>query len=52
LPTKDGSSLNVSSGSALFSLLGFMGLYALLSILFVLIVSRILERGPAAEDAH
>lgn len=53
LHTSEGSSLNVSSGSVLFSLLGFMGLYALLSVLFVLIVSRIVEHGPAEEeDAH
>jgi len=52
LRTSEGSSTNVSSGSVLFSLLGFMGLYALLSVLFVLIVSRIVERGPVPEDAH
>jgi len=48
LRTKDGSSTNVSSGSTLFSLLGFMGLYAMLSLLFFLLVSRIVQRGPMA----
>ncbi len=45
LRTKDGSSTNVSSGSTLFSLLGFMGLYAMLSLLFFLLISRLLQRG-------
>lgn len=45
LRTSEGSSLNVSSGSTLFSLLGFMGLYAMLSLLFFLLVTRILQRG-------
>jgi len=50
LRTKDGSSTNVSSGSTLFSLLGFMGLYAMLSLLFFLLVSRILQRGLTAPE--
>jgi cytochrome bd ubiquinol oxidase subunit I len=45
LRTADGSSQNVSSGSTLFTLLGFMGLYALLSLLFFLLVMKQLERG-------
>jgi cytochrome bd ubiquinol oxidase subunit I len=52
LRTSAGSSTNVSSGSTLFSLLGFMGLYAMLSLLFFLLVTRILQRGlTAPEDA-
>jgi cytochrome bd ubiquinol oxidase subunit I len=52
LRTSAGSSSNVSSGSTLFSLLGFMGLYAMLSLLFFLLVTRILQRGlTAPEDA-
>jgi cytochrome d ubiquinol oxidase subunit I len=45
LRTREGSSENVSSGSTLFSLLGFMGLYAMLSLLFFLLVTKQLERG-------
>lgn len=45
LRTRDGSSDNVHAGSTLFTLLGFMGLYALLSLLFFLLVSKQLERG-------
>ncbi len=52
LLTKDGSSPNVGSGSTLFSLLGFMGLYALLSLLFFLLVTRHLERGLSGKEAH
>jgi cytochrome d ubiquinol oxidase subunit I len=46
LRTSDGFSITVSAGNALFSLLGFMGLYTVLSILFVLLISRQVERGP------
>lgn len=44
--TADGSSDNVSSGSVLFSLLGFMGLYAMLSMLGLFVVARIVAAGP------
>ena len=36
----------MSSGNALFSLIGFMGLYALLSVLYLLITIRIVAWGP------
>jgi len=51
LRTRDGSSDNVHAGSTLFSLLGFMGLYAMLSVLFFLLVSRLLQRGLGARPA-
>ena len=52
LRTSAGSSLNVGPGSTLFSLLGFMGLYAMLSLLFFSIITRLLQRGlVAAEEA-
>jgi len=51
LRTRDGSSENVSSGSTLFSLLGFMGLYAMLSMLFFLLVTRLLQRGLGERQA-
>jgi cytochrome d ubiquinol oxidase subunit I len=43
--TAVGTSHRVSAGNGLFSLLGFMGLYALLSIAFVLIMTRAIARG-------
>lgn len=46
LRTRDGTSLNVSGGNVTFTLLGYMGLYALLSLLFVLLVGRIIHSGP------
>lgn len=47
LRTSDGYSANVSAGNALFSLLGFMGIYAVLSALFLLLVVRKIAKGPA-----
>lgn len=47
LRTSEGSSNHVSGGNVLFTLLGFMGLYSLLSLLFVLLLARILAAGPA-----
>ena len=44
--TSEGYSKYVSSGNGLFTLLGFMGMYTLLSILFIVLVYRIIERGP------
>ena len=49
LRTSAGSSLNVGPGSTLFSILGFMGLYAMLSLLFFLMITRLLQRGLGAE---
>ncbi len=45
--TADGYSANVSAGNTMFSLLGFMGLYALLTFLFLLLAYREIEKGPA-----
>ena len=46
LRTRDGASAHVSAGNALFSLLGFMGLYSALSVLFLLLVVRKIQKGP------
>jgi cytochrome bd ubiquinol oxidase subunit I len=46
--TRDGSSTVVSTGNILFTLLGYMGLYALLSLLFFFLFVRIVSRGPSA----
>jgi cytochrome bd ubiquinol oxidase subunit I len=37
---------SVSSGTALFTLLGFAGLYLLVGILFLMLIVRIVARGP------
>jgi cytochrome bd ubiquinol oxidase subunit I len=44
--TRDGFSSNVSAGNGLFTLLGFMGMYTVLSILFLLLMWRELGHGP------
>jgi cytochrome bd ubiquinol oxidase subunit I len=44
--TASGYSTQVSSGNAWFTLLGFMGLYAVLAILFLFLVWREIEKGP------
>jgi cytochrome d ubiquinol oxidase subunit I len=52
--TAEGSSPYVSSGSAMFTLLGFMGMYSLLSMLFLLLVYREIDKGPepTAGNSH
>jgi cytochrome d ubiquinol oxidase subunit I len=47
--TADGYSKSVSAGNGMFTLLGFMGLYTVLGILFLLLMRRELETGPAGE---
>jgi cytochrome d ubiquinol oxidase subunit I len=46
LRTADGPSVNVAAGDVVFSTLGFMGLYALLGVLFLVLVLRQIGRGP------
>ncbi|HVN03912.1 MAG TPA: cytochrome ubiquinol oxidase subunit I [Bryobacteraceae bacterium] len=44
--TPAGVSAQVAAGNALFTLIGFMGMYAVLAILFMLLVYREIEHGP------
>jgi cytochrome d ubiquinol oxidase subunit I len=46
LRTAVGHSPTVSAGNILFTLIGFMGMYAVLSLLFLFLVIREIERGP------
>ena len=46
--TPAGVSPHVSAGNALFTLLGFMGIYTILAILFLFLVYREIEEGPGA----
>ena len=46
LRTVDGISPTVSSGNTLFTLLGFIGLYLLLGILFLMLAGKIINKGP------
>jgi len=47
--TADGYSKMVSAGNAMFTLLGFLGMYTVLGILFLFLMRREIEHGPAAE---
>ncbi|MFD2968291.1 cytochrome ubiquinol oxidase subunit I [Sphingobacterium bambusae] len=47
-----GVSPTVSSGNTLFTLLGFVGLYILLGLLFLLLVLKIIRKGPEPILAH
>ncbi len=49
--TATGYSKNVHAGNSLFTLLGFMGLYALLAILFLFLINRLILEGPRDEPA-
>ncbi len=44
--TSEGASPNVSAGNTLFTLLGFIGLYMLLGLLFLLLTGKIIGKGP------
>jgi cytochrome d ubiquinol oxidase subunit I len=51
--TADGYSKMVSPGNGIFTLLGFMGMYTVLGILFLFLVRREIEHGPLGESlAH
>ncbi|MFZ0912883.1 MAG: cytochrome ubiquinol oxidase subunit I [Candidatus Korobacteraceae bacterium] len=49
LRTVDGYSKMVSAGNAWFSFLGFLGMYTVLSILFLFLVRREIEHGPSPD---
>ena len=51
LRTAQGDSQMVSSANTLFTLLGFMGLYAVLSILFVFLIYAEIAHGPQRAPA-
>ena len=46
LRVSEGYSAQVHSGNTLFTLLGFMGLYTLLAILFIFLITREISGGP------
>jgi cytochrome bd ubiquinol oxidase subunit I len=47
--TSAGFSSTVSSGNGLFTLIGFMGLYTLLGLLFTVLIYREISNGPAPQ---
>jgi cytochrome d ubiquinol oxidase subunit I len=52
LRTSAGYSQQVTASNALFSLLGFMGLYVVLSILFIALIYREIQHGPHRESSR
>ena len=44
--TADATSTNVSGGMTWFTLLGFMGMYSVLGLLYLFVSARIIEAGP------
>jgi cytochrome bd ubiquinol oxidase subunit I len=46
MKTQEGYSINVSAGNGLFTLLGFMGMYTVLSILFIILIWHEVGHGP------
>ncbi len=52
LRTADGASPTVSSGNTLFTLLGFIGLYLLLGMLFLMLAGNIINKGPQLNQQH
>lgn len=52
LRTEVGFSARVSPANTLFTLLGFMGIYALLSIFLIFLFQREIDHGPAPDAAH
>ncbi len=51
LKTSEGISPTVSSGNTLFTLMGFVGIYLLLGLLFLLLVGKTIYHGPKTQ-AH
>jgi cytochrome d ubiquinol oxidase subunit I len=50
--TADGYSKHIGAGTSLFTLLGFLGMYSVLSILWIVLVYRFIGHGPAASAPH
>lgn len=56
--TASGASPRVAAGNAWFTLIGFMGMYAILAILWLFLIYREIELGPepgnrpTGEDAN
>jgi cytochrome d ubiquinol oxidase subunit I len=44
--TADGTSHLISSGTNLFSLIGFIAIYLLLTVLFIMLILRVIKQGP------
>jgi cytochrome d ubiquinol oxidase subunit I len=52
LRTPAGTSITVSAGNTLFTLLGFLGLYFVIGVLFLFLVMKAIGAGPAHVSHH
>ena len=50
--TAAGTSLNVSAGNTLFTLLGFLGMYFVVGVLFLFLVIKTINQGPEGSASH
>ena len=50
--TSQGASPTVHSGTVLFTLIGFAGLYFVLGILFLFLIGHEIAHGPGPLDGH
>ena len=50
--TSQGASPTVHSGTVLFTLIGFAGLYFVLGILFLFLIGHEIAHGPGSLDGH
>ncbi len=50
--TADATSTNVSGGMTWFTLLGFMGMYSVLGLLYLFVAARIIDTGPDGGLQH
>jgi cytochrome d ubiquinol oxidase subunit I len=49
----DGTSVNVSAGNTLFTLLGFLGMYFVIGVLFLFLIIKTINQGPdASPQSH
>jgi cytochrome d ubiquinol oxidase subunit I len=47
LRTSEGYSKHIGAGTSLFTLLGFLGLYTVLSVLWIVLVYTTIQKGPS-----
>jgi cytochrome d ubiquinol oxidase subunit I len=50
LKTEQGVTSNLSAGNAMFSLLGFIGIYLVAGLLYLLLIFKTISRGPESHD--
>jgi cytochrome d ubiquinol oxidase subunit I len=50
--TSQGYSTHVGAGNSLFTLLGFLGMYTLLSLLWIILVYNHIQAGPLTPEPH